>query len=325
MKVIVTGGSGFIGTNLIDYLDKRGFDVVSVDINPPQNKEHYKFYQRVDILDFLSLEDFISSNSPDFIVHLAARTDLDGKSIEDYKANINGVLNLLKASNQAQGLKKIIFASTKLIVPVDKGVADFTDYSPDSMYGSSKVIGEMLVETNKYTNNWVIVRPTSIWGPWSMSDHIPYGRFFKMISRGVYFHPAALTSKRYFGYVVNSCAQIHDLMIASENEVCGNKYYLADYKFYKIKEWADLISIKFRGRKNIQIPMIIVRLFAVTGDLLKIMGYKNPPFSSFRLKNMQADTTMIPLDNIKQITPVLPCDINRGIDETIKWMRSQKI
>lgn len=320
MKVIVTGGSGFIGTNFIDLLENKSCEILNIDIKKPQKKSHLKYFECIDINDFSSLKNAIKNFQPEFIVHLAARTDLDGKDIYEYSANTKGVSNILKCCENLLSIKRIILASTKLIAPTNSEVSDLHSYNPDTVYGESKVQGEIIVEENKYFDNWIIVRPTSIWGPWSLSEHIPYGRFFQVIKKGLYIHPAVADQPRYFGYVENSCFQIFYLMINTSDDVLRNKFYLADYKVYDIKGWANLISKSFGRNKVKVLPKVLVYLAAFFGDLLKLFGYKNPPFSSFRLKNMQADTTKIPLESTKNYVPNLPYSIEEGTEKTCKWI-----
>ena len=55
MTIIVTGGSGFIGTNLIDYYAKKNFKIFNLDIKPPQKKEHKEYWHQVDLSNYKKL------------------------------------------------------------------------------------------------------------------------------------------------------------------------------------------------------------------------------------------------------------------------------
>lgn len=320
MKILVTGGSGFIGTNFINFLQKKPFSICNIDINEPQNIEHSRYFERIDINNYESLLSAMMDFQPDYVVHLAARTDLNGEDLNSYLSNTRGVENILRCCNELPNIKRLVLASSKLIAPTDAHVSDLTSYSPDTIYGESKVLGEKIIESNKYYDNWIIVRPTSIWGPWSLAEHIPYGKFFQIIKKGLYIHPAVVDQPRYFGYVENSCFQIFSLLVDSPDDVLQQKFYLADYEIYDIKNWANLISASFaRGPVRI-LPKIFVYMAAFAGDFLKLLGFKSPPFSSFRLKNMMSNTTKVPLTAIKNFVPTLPFTISDGVKRTVTWI-----
>ena len=107
MKVLVTGGSGFIGTNLIERLISQGHQILNIDIAVPKISQHKSFWLEVNINVLEDLNICIKSFEPDYIVHLAARVDLDGKEIGDYATNVLGVENLLKCTFNLDSLKKI--------------------------------------------------------------------------------------------------------------------------------------------------------------------------------------------------------------------------
>ena len=102
-KVFITGGSGFIGTNLVQYFLDRDMRVLNYDIRPPRNKLHADYWHRADILDRSALLKAVQDFNPDYIFHMAARTDLNGVHIDDYAANIQGVSNMVEAAKGVAG------------------------------------------------------------------------------------------------------------------------------------------------------------------------------------------------------------------------------
>jgi len=326
-RILITGGSGFIGTNLVESLLADADEVLSIDIQEPQNKEHDKVLKIVDILDQTSLARVFQDFSPTHVVHLAARTDLhEKKNLGGYKVNIKGVENMVRAISAQPSVVRCIFTSTKLVCPTDYVPKSMDDYCPNTLYGESKVMGEKIVKDNTTMRcDWCIVRPTSIWGPWSDAVHIPYGKFFRMIARGRYFHPGHADPPKSFGYVGNVVFQINKLFDAPSEQIHRKIFYLTDYDVFTIKEWADMISLKLRNRKTRAIPEWMVRLLAWAGDLMKLCGIREPPFSSFRLQNMRADTTGIPTESIRQITGPLPYSLEQGVKETISWLQKHNL
>ena len=101
---------------------------------------------------------------------------------------------------------------------------------------------------------------------------------------------------------------------------------MTDYDEFTIREWANAISKKLKGRPARTVPEAVIQCAAFAGDCLKKLGWRNPPMTSFRLNNMRIDTTGIPLESIKQISgPLLPYTMEQGVDETVAWMKQRNV
>lgn len=320
-RVLVTGGSGFIGTNLVGSLLNDESAVLSIDVKEPQDKEHDRVFQRADIRDGAAIVGAFERFRPTHVVHLAARTDLDKKArLQDYDANTKGVENIVDAVSRQPSVKRCIFASTKLVCPTDHQVESENDYCPDTVYGQSKVVGEKIVRNSaRLRCDWCIVRPTSIWGPWC---DVPYGKFFRMVGRNRYFHPGHANPPRSFGYVGNAVFQIEKILEAPREQIHQNIFYISDYDTFTIRDWADTISMKMRNRNVRTMSEPLVRLLAWAGDAMKLCGVKEPPLSSFRLRNMRADTTGIPIEPTERLTGPLPFSMEQGVEGTIAWLKT---
>lgn len=322
-KVLVTGGSGFIGTNLIEWLLEAAHDVLNLDVKPPQNQEHASLYQQGDVLDRDGVTNAFATFSPTHVVHLAARCDLDEKqSVDGYRANTEGTQNVVDAISAARSVERSVFASTRLVCPTGYHPQNDQDYCPNTFYGESKVIGEKVVrQADDLPGAWCIIRPTSIWGPWYGTD---YTRFFTAVANGWYFHPGRIDPPKLFGYVKNVACQIDCLLFrASTDAVHGKVFYLADYYPMAIRRWAETIAAALGGRRIRTIPGPVMRTAAWTGDLLHAVGLRRFPMSSFRLKNMWTDTTGVPIHPIEQLTGALPFDLQQGVEETVAWLRKE--
>ena len=310
---------------MVDDLLQRGEQVLSIDIRQPQNQAHEDIFKKVDILDYPALEKTFCEFRPEHVVHLAARTDLNEKNnIEGYAANIEGVENMVDALASQHSVQRAIFASTKLICPSGHSPNSDDEYCPDTLYGESKVRGEKIVRQAAERINcvWSIIRPTSIWGPWF---DIPYRGFFLSVAKGWYMHPGRIDPPRSFGYVGNTVFQLRRILEIQPQEADQKVFYVSDYKEYRTLQWANLISMRTRKRKVRIAPHFLVLCAARVGDVLKRFGMKNPPLTTFRLKNMSLDTTHLPMEPTIRIAQELPYSLEQGVDSTIEWMKNQRM
>jgi nucleoside-diphosphate-sugar epimerase len=318
-RILVTGGSGFIGTNLVEHFHHRGDTVLNLDISPPRNPLHQHFWRELSILDLGGLDTAVRAFDPDYIVHMAARTDLSGASVEDYRANTAGVSNLIEVSRGIAGLKRIVFASSMLVCKVGYRPRSPTDYCPTTAYGESKVRFEKIISRDAGDLPWVIVRPTSIWGPWF---DIPYKDFFTAVRRGLYVHPRGRRIRRSYGYVGNTVVQLARLLSVPLETVRSKTFYLADYEPIELKSWATTIQQAFGAPRVREVPLALLRCGAKLGDCLAACGYRSPPLTTFRLNNLLTDA----VHDVKPLEDVCgpsPYTIEEGVARTADWMKQR--
>lgn len=315
-RILITGGSGFIGTNLIEHLStKTGLALASFDLVQPKLLSQRHFWQAIDVRDGIALVDKIKSFRPDAVIHLAARTDLDGRHLDDYSSNTDGVARLLDALDVTGFSGPAIFTSSMYVCRPGYSPLSDTDYQPHTIYGESKVIGEQMVRKANPPYPWIIVRPTSIWGPWF---GIPYADFFKVVLAKRYLHISGCNTRKTYGYVGNTVAQMLAILRHAD-QIKGKSLYLGDWPPYLIREWADEIS-GYVPYKIKNVPKFVFQSLALMGDIANIFNIKFP-MSSFRLKNLTTDNVH-DLSIVKSLLPVLPYSRTDANCETIKWMRS---
>lgn len=314
-KLLITGGSGFIGTNLIEKLRKEAkYELMSIDIVAPKIDSHKDIWKQVDLRKADEVMEVVTAFMPDYVIALGARTDLNGKTLDSYDANIGGVRNVLAALEKVPNLKRLIYASSMYVCEPGYMPKDFEDYAPHTLYGESKVETEKIIKAADPKYTWSIIRPTSIWGPWFGE---PYNRFFHIVLKRMYFHMGKRACKKTYGYVDNAIYQIMSILNADAEKVNCKVFYLGDYEPYDITEWANEIA-KHAGIKIPNIPYFCFKLAGWFGDFLKLFGISFP-MTSFRLHNMTTDNVHN-LDPIKEIAPNLPVGREEGTVKTLEWI-----
>ena len=152
MKILVTGGAGFIGSNIVDVLIEQGHEVSVVDNLSTGNKQNLnpqaKFFQ-ADITDPEVVHVFEQSR-PEIVIHHAAQIDVQTSlhnPLLDAKINIIGTINLLEQCKRF-GVRKIIYASSAAVYgpPEYLGVDEIHPLQPISFYGISKHTPEHYIQ-----------------------------------------------------------------------------------------------------------------------------------------------------------------------------------
>lgn len=314
-RILITGGSGFIGTNLVNTLrGNKDIELLNIDIAKPKIVEHAGIWRQTDLRDKASLTEVVKNFSPDYVIHLAARTDLNGKTLQDYDANMSGVSNLLDALDTSASVKRAVFASSMYVCEPGYMPLNFEDYKPHTLYGESKVETERRIKERNPEYTWSIIRPTSIWGPWFGE---PYDKFFHIVLNHMYFHMGKRACRKTYGYVDNAVYQIMSILRADADAVNRQVYYLGDYEAYPITDWANEIA----AMEGIHIPHVPYWCFKIAGwagDALKALGVTFP-MTSFRLHNMTTDN-IHNLEPIRAIAPHLPVSRAEGTKMTLEWI-----
>jgi GlcNAc-P-P-Und epimerase len=317
-RILITGGSGFIGTNAVEYYLLSKAKVLNLDMRPPRNRLHEPFYREVNILDLISLEKAILEFDPTEVLHLAARTDLDEKNdLAGYTANVRGVANVIEVLNKCHNLRRVIFASSMYVCYPGYNPQNFNDYAPHTVYGESKVLTEKIIKASNITNfEWTIIRPTSIWGPWFGE---PYKDFFNRVLSRTYFKIKGKVSTKTFGFVYNSLNQIDCLLFIHKEKVQGETFYIGDSPGLNINHWADEIALQLSIRIP-EVPLSIIKMGGWIGDFLSLFGVKFP-LQSFRVKNMLTDNVITLLDKTTALVSEQPYALKDGVGITLDWLK----
>jgi nucleoside-diphosphate-sugar epimerase len=314
MRVLVTGGSGFIGTTLVERLRREGLAVMNFDCAPPQEASQRPVWRCGNILNPADLSAAFAAFEPTHVVHLAARADLDESgTVDDYPENIEGVSNVLAAVENSPTVERVITTSTQMVCQPGYWPKHDEDYSPNTVYGESKILTEQITRKADVSCVWTIIRPTNIWGP----RHPRHSsQFFSLLKRGLYWHPSGRSARRCWGYVGNVAYQIQRMLELPGDKVHRQTLYVGDAAFDLI-DWVNSVSMRLTGKKTRIAPRSFLYSIALVGEAMERCG-KKAPLSLLRYKAMTEDY-LTPIERTIELTGPAPYSMEQGLDETFRW------
>ena len=200
MKILITGGKGFIGSKIVEMLCKDGHQLTIIDNEDTYgimtNNELQKLFEwrtrnwidkkihyiKGDVLDRLTcLKAF--SHHPDIVIHLATYPRakiVDNDPVAGIPKVINTTTNLLWHAEKF-GVKKFVYVSSSMVYgDFSDGMKEDGKTKPKNLYGEAKLTGERMVKLfSKRDNlNYNIIRPSGVYGPGDMPDRVVH-KFFQ--------------------------------------------------------------------------------------------------------------------------------------------------
>jgi nucleoside-diphosphate-sugar epimerase len=251
---------------------------------------------------------------PTHVVHFAARTDTDEPTdVDAYRQNHEGTRILLDVVKHCASVERIIVTSTQFVCEAGYQPKHDMDFKPFTVYGESKRRTELATREAGLTCSWTIIRPTTIWGPWSLRYR---DVMFKVMRKGLYFHPGRGRVIRSYGYVGNVVWQVHRMLTVPRAAVDQRVFYVGDRPF-DLKEWVEVVSRVLTGKQVRYIPTFLIRGMALCGDLLKAVGLPFP-ITSGRYRSMTSDY-ITPMDRTIDALGEAPYGIEEGVREMVNW------
>ena len=317
-KVVVTGGSGFIGSNLIQLLLKKKFFVINVDkssysANPYNVKDfkknkNYLFF-KLDINNKQKIIKILKKYKPIGIFNLAAETHVD-RSIDDaenfIKSNVLGVYNLLEAirklENRIKNKLRFLQISTDEVygdIPENKKADENYNYNPSSPYSASKAGADQLVRSygRTYGIKTLIANPCNNYGP----NQFPEKFIPKMIYNIQNNKSLPLYGKgkniREWIYVKDNCEALFQIFLKGKT---GNNYNIGTgIRLTNIKIVKKLLTISKKNKIKI-------------GKKIKINFVMDRPGHDVRYALNSSKVR-------KEIKWKHKTNVNNGLSKTIEW------
>jgi UDP-glucose 4-epimerase len=269
MKILVTGGLGLIGHNIVQRLEQQGHEVYITDIRTnyglvPQEELDYLLEERrkkiktsrihaVDIADREGVDWLIKTYQPDTILHLASFPRQKVVNVNPQlgsKTMSEGLLNLLEAAKNNQVCKFVYISSSMVYGDFDDDVSEDSPCRPQGQYGIMKLAGEWLVKdyARKTGMSYIIIRPSAVYGPLDVEDRV-ISKFILTAMRGGVIKVNGANETLDFTYVDDAADGIVAATL-SENQ---NKTYNITKSHSKTLLEAAKLAVQIVGQGTIEV------------------------------------------------------------------------
>ena len=314
-KVIVTGGSGFIGTNLVNFLIKKKFFVINIDkltyssnryTDEKRNTRNYKFF-KLDISNKKKLHSLIKRYKPKAIFNLAAETHVD-RSIDGPKpfinTNIYGTFNLLECLRELKretNIKLIHISTDEVYGDIKNNLRsnEYKNYEPSSPYSASKAAADHLVNSyiRTYKINAVISNCCNNYGPYQFPEKLIPKMIANIIrNKNLPIYAKGKNSREWI-HVEDHCRALFTLYLKGKN---GENYNVGSGKNLTNIELVKKILKVFKKMKH------------KIGSKTKIKFVKDRPGHDFRYA-LNSKKIRFKL----QWRPKIKFD--KGLENTVVW------
>lgn len=239
MKILITGGAGFIGSTLVDRLLERGDEVVVIDNYATGRRDNLSEHSKLAVVEgsiadeSIVAEAFGVNGAPDVVVHAAAAYKDPEAWAEDSRTNVLGSANVVRAA-EAAGVERLIYFQTALcygLKPLEQPITLSHPIRPEgSSYAISKTGGEQYVALSSL--DWISFRLANAYGPRNLSGPLP--TFYARLTQGKSVF--VMDTRRDFIF-------IDDLVVCVLRAIDGagrrGPYHISSGSDYSIKELYD--------------------------------------------------------------------------------------
>ena len=326
MRILVTGASGFIGSGLVSALASQGHEVCAL-LRQSASIEFLKGVPFTRLTGDLRDQDSLNRacENAEVVFHLAGLTSAKSRR-EYFKYNAEGTKNIAQAALKAK-VKRFIYVSSLAAAGPSIGLAPKTEKDTDhpiSMYGESKLRGELYLDELRGQLPFVILRPPMVYGP---RDRNVY-HFFKIIQRN--WMPV-LPSKSTMGHKYYSAIHVDDLIQAmmhtldcpEKSFLQGERFFVSDGQIYTYERIMSLIAQELKVKPiRLKVPGALVSALAFSGTLIGKILDKKLPLNRDKLNELTPDYWICSAQKAMDELKLKPkYTLETGIPQTVTWYK----
>ena len=267
MKVLVTGGSGFIGLRLVRGLCANGFSVRATHrAAQPPAAAAVQWWRLPDLESGAALDEAVAGTEA--IIHLAALAHQPAhpdRAAEFLRVNRDGT-RLLARSGARAGVRRFILASSIAAVCTrsDTPVDDRTACAPTDVYGCSKLAAEraLAAELAASATDWCILRPPLVYGPGNPGN---MRRLLRLIETGLPLPFGAIRNRRSLIFVDNLIDAM--LRVVRHPQAIRSAYAVSDGSDFSTPELVAALAAALGRRAHLMpVPIGVLKLAGRAGD-----------------------------------------------------------
>lgn len=321
---VVTGGTGFVGSHLVDLLLKKGHEVKVI----ARKSSSLKWLEEKDVKIYdcgLNSKDALKEvlKDADYVYHVAGV--VKAKKWEDYvNGNVDTTRNILEAAIETGNkFKRILIVSSFTAAgpsTKEKAVDETAELKPITRYGRSKKMQEELVHQFMDKLPITIVRPPAVYGERDTEIYLVFRTYLQGLMTMVGFDKKRVS-------LVHVLDLVNGICLAAENEKsAGQTYFISSEEYYTWPEVADAIK-KATGKRAIRFrfPHFLVFVVAGFAELFALFSSKAATFNIEKARDF--------------VQPFWTCDVSKakeelgynqqislddGIKRTIDWYKENK-
>jgi nucleoside-diphosphate-sugar epimerase len=319
-KILLTGGSGFIGSHFHKYLPQGEF--INMDLVAP-SFNHTAPFVPGDIRKEEDVRNALRKGNVKTILSLAAKHHDFGIGHDEYfDTNEDGTAVICKLATEFN-ISEIIFYSSVAVYGIREEMStEAMEPKPDSPYGASKLAGEKVLlkwASEDPQRKVLIIRPTLAFGPNNMAN---MRNLIRQIDSGLYFHLGKADNIKSIAYVENL---VQATLFLKERMKPGVAIYnYADEPQLTTKEIGNCIAEALNKKIRLTIPKPLGIMMGLPFDLLIKLTGKNLPISTARIKKLGTQTFhsagKLMADGFKPRFTT-----REGLRKMVEWYKAEKL
>lgn len=323
-RVLITGATGFIGSNLMYYIAEKGCEVVCTYRNKKPNCDNGANVIWIKVGEINSETSWsVALDKVEYVYHIAGVAHKIGYSekelnLEYERINIAGTKNFVKQVGLSKTIKRFIYLSSLSVYGsnVNGKINEDSLCAPETDYGKSKYLAEnIIIDILKGTDiDWCIIRPTLVYGKGNPGN---MERLIRLIKSGVPLPLLMISNRRSMLYIGNLVSALYEVM--ANPDASRKIYVISDGQDVATKDLVVMIKKNVgKGGVIFPFPIFMLKFIGIIGDYMNKVHLNNIGFDSYSVNkiivSLEVDSSRIR----RELKWIPPYSVEEGIMNIFK-------